>query len=116
MDPLIEKLAGTLKDLITGRASKFLDAQKAARKDFLEERVKRLAELTVDLAKAGGDADRTAIRGLMETVTDTIENELVAASVDASVEARETFKVILGTVLDFAEKALPVVLKLAAAV
>ena len=116
MDPLIEQLAGSLKSLIVGRARKYLDAQIAGRKEFLEERAKRLAELTVDLAKAGGDADRAAIRAQMETVTDTIENELIAAAVDASAEARATFRAILDTVLDLAEKALPVVLKIVAAV
>lgn len=111
MNPLIEQLAGSLKDLIVGRAKKYLNAQVSARKEFLEERAKRLAELTVDMAKAGGDADRAAIRAQMETVTDTIENELIAAAVDASAEARATFRAILDTALDFAEKALPVVIK-----
>lgn len=114
MDPNLEALAGTIKDLIVGRAKKYLNAQIAARKEFLEERTKRLAELTVYLAKATTDADRDGIRMQMETVSDTIINELVAAAVDASVEARAVFRDAVSAVTDFALKALPWIMKAAA--
>jgi hypothetical protein len=114
MDPKIEELASVLKDLIVGRAKKYLNAQIAARKEFLEERAKRLAELTVFMAKATTDADRDGVKLQMETVSDTIENELVAAAVDASVEARAAFGDAVSAVVDYALKALPWIMKAAA--
>lgn len=110
MDPNIEALALTLKDLVVGRAKALLDQQKAARKEFLEERMRRLAELTVEVAKAPTQADRDAMLAGMETVGDTIINELVAAAVDTSVATRQTFQTIIATVIDFAWKALPKVI------
>lgn len=115
MDANLEALAGTLKDMIVGRAKKYLNAQIAARKEFLEERSKRLAELTVFMAQATTDADRDGVRIQMETVTDTIINELVAAAVDASAEARAVFRDAVQAVADFAIKALPWVMKAVAA-
>jgi hypothetical protein len=115
VDELVQNLAGSIKGLVVGRTKQYLNDEIAARKEFLEERTKRLAELTVDLAKAPTDDDRAAIRSLMEDVTDAMENELVAAAVDASVAARATFQAVLATVLDFAEKALPIIIKILAA-
>ena len=111
MDPNLEALAGSLKDLIKGRTAEYLNEQKE-KKEFLEERAKRLAELTIDYAKAH-EADRPRIKAQMEIVFDTIQNELYAAAVILSGEARQTFKDVLGTVLDYGIKILP---KLLAAV
>lgn|SRR5574339_139194 len=106
MDPIIENLAGNLKDLLRGRLDEFLSSEKD-KKEFLEERTKRLAQLTADLAKAVAvsDEDRRAeILRQMAVVTDTITNELYAAAVDISVEFRATVKNVLETVLDYGVK------------
>ncbi len=116
MDPLIESLAGSLKDLLRGRLDQFLSGEKD-KKEFLEERTRRLAQLTVDLAKAVSDPDKQAeIRRQMAVVSDTIVNELHAAAVDISVEFRATVKDVLGTILDYGVKVLPEVLKVLAKV
>lgn len=114
MDPLIDSLASSLKDLLRGRLDQFLSGEKD-KKEFLEERTKRLAQLTVELAKAVADPDRQAeIRRQMTVVSDTIVNELHAAAVDISVEFRTTVNDVLGTVLDYGEKVLPVLIKVLA--
>src|SRR5574342_341224 len=111
MDPIIESLAGSLKDLLKGRLDQFLSSEKD-KKEFLEERTRRLAQLTVDLAKAVSDPDKQAeIRRQMAVVSDTIVNELHAAAVDISVEFRTTVKDVLGTILDYGAKVLPAVVK-----
>ena len=116
MDPLLESLAGSFKDLLHGRLDQFLSKEKD-KKEFLEERTRRLAELTVNLGKAtvGGDADAQAeIRRQMSVVTDTIINELHAAAVDVSMEFRVTVKEVMGTLLDYGVKVLPIVLRVLA--
>lgn len=107
MDANIEALASALKDLLRGRLDKFLSASKD-KKEFLEERSKRLASLTVQLAKAFNDpTEQAIIRLQIEVVADTIVNELHAAAVDISVEFRGTVSSVMGTVLDFALKVVP---------
>lgn len=114
MDPLLESLAGSMKDLLRGRLDQFLSSEKD-KKEFLEERTQRLAELTIELAKTITDSDRQAeIRRQMSVVTDTIVNELHAAAVDISVEFRLTVKEVLGTLLDYGVKILPSVIKVLA--
>lgn len=111
MDPMIEALAGSLKSLLRGRLDKFL-SQEREKKEFLEERTRRYAELTVQLAKAVTDADRQAeIRRQMSVVSDTIVNELHAAAVEISVEFRLTVVQVLGTILDYGEKVLPILIR-----
>ncbi len=115
MDQKIEELAGSLKDLLKGRLDAFLSDQKD-KKEFLEERSRRLAELTVQYAKAATDpALQAGIRLQMGVVSDTIVNELHAAAVDISVEFRETVTSVLGTVLDYAIKVVPKLLPALAA-
>jgi hypothetical protein len=114
MDPLLESLAGSLKDLLRGRLDQFLSSEKD-KKEFLEERMRRLAQLTVDLAKAVGNEDRQAeIRRQMDVVSDTVVNELHGAAVDISVEFRTTVTEVLGTVLDYGAKVLPAVIRVLA--
>lgn len=110
METHAERLAASLKDLIKGRVGAYLDHQRVP-KEFLEDRVRRLAELTIELAKASTDDERASIRGLMETVADSIENELTAVAVSVSAEFRATVTAVLSTVLEYAEKALPIILK-----
>ena len=110
MDPNIEALTGGIKDLLKGRLDRFLDTNKE-KKEFLEERARRLAELTVELAKAKTDTDRSIILGRMDIVKDTIQNELYAAAVDVSAEFRSATGDVLGTLVDFGLKVAPVLLK-----
>lgn len=110
MDPNIEALAGGLKDLLKGRLDRFLDANKD-KKDFLEERTKRLAELTVEFARAKTEEERAFIAGRMDTVKDTIQNELYAAAVSVSAEFRSSASDVLGTVVDWGLKIAPGLLK-----
>jgi hypothetical protein len=112
VDPLILELAGKLKGLVKDRLSSYLSSEQD-KKEFLEDRTKRMAELTLDMAKAQSDDERTAIRGLMSTVADTIETELIAIAVDVSAEFRASVSAVLETVLDYAEKALPIILRMA---
>jgi hypothetical protein len=115
MDPKVEALAGSIKDLLKGRLDSFLSSKKD-QKDFLEERTRRLAELTVQLVKAAGDQDEQAeVKRQMAVVEDTIVNELHAAAVDISAEFRSTVESVLGTVLDYAIKVLPKLLPALAA-
>lgn len=116
MDPLIDSLASSLKDLLRGRLDQFLSDNRD-KKEFLEERTRRLAQLTVDLAKAVTNADRQAeILRQMDVVKDTIVNELHAAAIDVSVEFRSTVNQVLGTILDYGEKVLPILIKVLAKV
>lgn len=111
MDPIIDALAGSLKSLLRGRLDQFL-TQEREKREFLEERTRRYAELTVELAKAVTDADRQAeIRRQMAVVSDTIVNELHAAAVDISVEFRASVEQVLGTLLDYGAKVLPVLIR-----
>lgn len=110
MDPNIEALAGGLKDLLKGRLDRFLDDNKE-KKEFLEERARRLAELTVELARAQTPEDRAFIAGRMDTVKDTIQNELYAAAVNVSAEFRSAVGDVLGTAVDWGLKIAPGLLK-----
>ena len=114
MDPLIESLAGSLRDLLREHLDEYLSSEKD-KKEFLGERTRRLAELTVELAKSITDPDKQAeMRRQMAVVTDTIVNELHAVAVDISVEFRVTVKAVLSTVLDYGAKVLPVLIRVLA--
>ena len=110
MDPNLEALAGSVKGLLRGRLDHFLDANKD-RKEFLEERTRRLAELAVDLAKAQTDDERNLILGRMDTVRDAITNERYGAAVVVSGEFKSAAHEVLGTVVDWGLKVAPALLK-----
>ncbi len=110
MDPNVEALAGGLKDLLKGRLDRFLDANKE-KKEFLQELTRRLAELTVDLAQAETQDARTYILGRIDTVKDSIQNELYAIAVDVSAEFKTSAHEVLGTVVDWGLKVAPALLK-----
>ena len=110
MDPNIEVLASGLKDLLKGRLGRFLDDNKE-KKEFLEERARRLAELTVELARAKTDGERALVAGRMDVVKDTIQNELYAAAVSVSAEFRSAVGDVLGTAVDWGLKIAPGLLK-----
>ncbi len=110
MDPNIEAFASGLKGLIKGRLDRFLDSNRE-KKEFLEERARRLAELTVEFTKAKSDAERAEISERIDTVKDTIQNELYAAAVDVSTEFRSAVNDVLGTAIDWGLKVGPIFLK-----
>lgn len=110
MDQNLEALAGSVKGLLKGRLDQFLNDNKN-RKEFLEERTKRLAELAVDLAKAQTNDERNYILGRMDTVRDAITNELYGAAVVVSSEFKSTAHEVLGTVVDWGLKVAPALLK-----
>lgn len=110
MDPNIEALAVGLKDVLRGRLDRFLDSNRD-KKEFLEERARRLAELTVEFARAKNDAERTEISKRIDTVRDTIQNELYAAAVDVSTEFQSAVGDVLGTAVDWGLKIAPVILR-----
>lgn len=110
MDPNIEALGGSVKDLLKGRLDRFLDANKDS-KDFLEERTKRLAELAVELAKAQTEDERAFILGRMDSTRDAITNELYGAAVNVSSEFKTSAHEVLGTVVDWGLKIAPALLK-----
>jgi hypothetical protein len=105
------KLLADLKDAVLvpvkAGAKEFLDANADARA-FLEDRVKRLAELGVDYVKP--DADHDAVKLQMEVVQQSIRNELSKVALGASMESRATFGKILDTAVGVLIKALPVII------
>ncbi len=116
MDPLVNELAESLRDLLKGRLDTYLSSRKD-QKDFLEDRTKRLAWLTVELARTVGDTDKQAeIKKQMTVVSDTIVNELHAAAIDISTEFREAVNSVIGTVLDYAIKVIPKLIPALAAI
>ena len=110
MDKNIEALADSIKDLLKGRLKAYLSSE-SDKKEFLTERARRFAQLTIELGKAWNNEDeQKRIREQMEVVADTIQNELHAVAIDISVEFRASVKDTLQATLDFAQKVLPKVL------
>lgn len=105
----IDEIRKAIVDAVEARAKDFLDKHQDA-KDFLYDRAKRLAKLAFDYTIVDNDEEKTAIKEKMELVQQTIENELSAIAVDASVEAKNTFKLVLETAFDVFIKALPAIL------
>lgn len=67
---------------------------------LVEDSAKRYAELAVSLAKATTDAERAAVRKEMEVVSSTVQNELLAAQLDAQTEkSTALFKELFADVL-----------------
>jgi len=97
--------------IIKKRAGEHLDLARV-RKDFVEERSKRLLELGVEFARATSDEERARIKESMATVTDAITSELWAAATDQSASSRNTIKAAVEGVRDFLVSALPVVAKI----
>ncbi len=110
MDPNIEALAGSVKDILHGRLDQFLNSN-SSRKEFLEERTRRLAELTVQLAKATTADERDLIASSMDVVKDAITNELYGAAVVVSSEFKSAAHEVLGTVVDWGLKIAPALLR-----
>lgn len=107
---ILEDLKVAILAPVKERSKKFLDDNKDAG-EFLEDRAKRIAELGVELVRAGDDDEkRENIMTQMAVVQQTIQNQLSAVAVHASIESRELFGKILGTALDVLVKAIPVIL------
>jgi hypothetical protein len=104
LDP--EEIAKGILETVKARVKGFLEAHADA-KEFVEDRAKDLGELLVELARAGSDAEREKIRHEMEIAKQAIDNEVAGVAVEASAEARATFREVMGTVGEFVVKALP---------
>ena len=106
------KIINDLKDSVVGPvtevAKQFLKDNKDAAQ-FLEDRAKRVAELGVDYLKASDDAAKEAVILQLEVVQQSIQNEISAVAVNASIEARATFQRVLNTALGVLIKVLPVI-------
>lgn len=111
MPTSIKDLAQVIIDRIETRGKKFLDENAAARA-FIYERADRLATLGVSYAAASDDATRAEVLERMESVRQSIENELSSVAVDASVEARAAFMDIVNMAVEFLRGMLPVLVGL----
>ncbi|MGI0150063.1 MAG: hypothetical protein ACREDF_11110 [Thermoplasmata archaeon] len=102
----LDDIKNGIIETVKGRARKFIEENDDAR-DFLEDRAKDIARLIVMLSQAGDEQEEEAIKKEMEIARQSAENEIAGLAVSAEAEARATFREILGTVFDFAQKALP---------
>src|SRR6478672_10762047 len=93
-----KKIVDDLKDSIVGpvtdAAKKLLQDNKDAAQ-FLEDRAKRVAELGADYIKAADDDAREAVMLQLKVVQQSIQNEISQVAVNASVEARATFRNVM---------------------
>lgn len=105
---IVDDLQNAVVAPVTEAAKKLLQDNKDAA-EFLKDRAKRVAELGVDYLKAGDDAAREAVIELLEVVRQSIQNEISQVAVNASIEARATFKNVLDVALGVLIKALPVI-------
>lgn len=105
----LEAIRKGIIETVKGRAKKFLDESAEARA-FLEERAKDIARLIVMLSQAGDDREEEAIKNELRIARQAVENEIASIALDAEAEARATFKEVLGTIFEFAEKALPAII------
>ncbi len=104
----IDEMKQAIIDAVEARAKDFLKNHDDARA-FLYDRAKRLAELGFDYTLEDTDEGKEKIKEKMEIVQQSIENEISAIAVDASVESKNTFLVVLQTAFDMFLKALPVI-------
>ena len=111
-DKLLIELKDAVMIPVKDRSKKFLEENKDAQ-EFLQDRAKRIGELAVELVKAGSDQEKSAAVMLqIGVVRQSIQNQLSAVAIHASLESRELFGKILGTAVDVLIKALPVILAL----
>lgn len=107
-----KKILADLQDAVvtpvTEAAQKLIEENKDAA-EFLKDRAKRVAELGVEYVKAGSDADREAALLQLDVVRQSIQNELAAVAVNASVESRAAFKTALNAALGVVVKFLPII-------
>lgn len=113
---LLGELGGKLKDLVVAGGKDFLDEQVVKGKDFLKEEVADAAYWTVQLAKAGDDAQAAACQAQLERIKARTIDALWAAAVDSSKATRSTLKLVAETVFEFAVKVLPKIIGIVAVV
>ncbi len=114
MNEHIEALASEVKGILLGRLDKFLDAN-VDKKVFLQERTTRLAELATELLTAKTGDERRYILERIDSVRDTIRNELYAAAVNVSTEFKNSVDDVLAVTVDWGLKLAPILLRLVAA-
>ncbi|MGH9389544.1 MAG: hypothetical protein ACRD1Z_08005 [Vicinamibacteria bacterium] len=107
----LEAIKNGIIETVKGRARKLLDGSAEARA-FLEDRAKDIARLVVLLSKAGDEQEEEAVKREIAISRQAAENEIAGLALDAEAEARATFKEVLGTIFEFAEKALPAIIAL----
>lgn len=105
---IVEDLKSSIVGPVTDAAKKLLQDNKDAAL-FLEDRAKRVADLGVDYIKATSDVGREEILEQLEVVRQSIQNEISQVAVNASIEARATFKNVLDVALGVLIKALPII-------
>lgn len=102
------------KSIIDGaeaRARQFLD-DNAGSREFVTERARRYGELAGDYFKATDTAASDHALEQMGVVQQSVENEISAVAVHASIASIEEFKKIMGSILDTAKAVLPIILSL----
>lgn len=105
---IVEDLKNSIVAPVTAAAKKLLQDNKDAAQ-FLEDRAKRVAELGVEYLKASDDAAREVAIEQLEVVKQSIQNEISQVAVNASIEARATFKNVMDVALGVLIKALPII-------
>ena len=95
-------------DAVRQKGSAFIDANQDV-KDFLEDRVERLAKLTYKYQLANIH-ERVSIADSLETVRNTIELDLGTLAIKASLEQKALFSAVLSSVLGTVVKILPTLL------
>lgn len=108
-EEVAKEIENSVTATVKAQVGDFLD-EHADAKAFVEERVKRLAELAVALVKTGTDETaRKAVLWDISLVRQSIENELAGVAVAASKASRNLFKAVLNTAADVLVKTLPAI-------
>jgi len=103
-----ETLKAGIVSVVEARAKDFLDMNVGLRA-LLVERAERLAKLTENYLTTADPAARQRLLETMETVRQTMTNEIDAAAANASAAAKGTFKQIVGVAFDMLIKTLPAI-------
>jgi len=99
--------------------AQIIGAVKSRAKDFIEgnvgvealltERAERLAKLTENYMTLSDPGTRLKLLDSMDTVRQTMENEVDAAAANASAAAKSVFKEIVGVAFDMLVRTLPTI-------
>lgn len=103
-----EEIRDAIVSSVQERAKDFLKSNQAA-DAFLRERAERFAKLAASYATKADPGIRMGLLLDMKIVKQTMENEITTVLVNAESAGRSLLKDLMGTVLDFAVKALPAV-------
>jgi hypothetical protein len=105
----LDSIKTALVDTVKGRVHDLIAANPQAAA-FLEERGKDLAKLVLRLSQVGDEQEEEDIKLEIRVSRQAAENEVAGLALDA--ESAFKLKEVLGTVFEFAEKALPVIMAL----